>query len=131
MKSKMTVVVRVLLGLLLAFGGIAYLSGMVPPPPPETIPEKLRLFNQGLESSGYFMKLLKITETVCGLMLISGFFVPLALLILAPIVINIFFVHVFLAPETLVVAVLMGAAMIYLSFFAEPYASRIKPLFRK
>ena len=34
-----------------------------------------------------------------------------------------------LAPEGLPLAVIIGVLIIYLSFFAEPYASAIRPLF--
>lgn len=129
MKAKITIAVRVLMGLLFLFGGVVGLFELFPAPP--DLPERLQTFNAGLAASGYFMKLLKITEIVCALFLISGRFVPLALVILAPISINIFMVHAFIAPDGLPVASLIGAAMIYLSFFAEPYASRLKPLFKK
>ena len=95
------------------------------------MPEKLLAFNTGLMASGYFFPFLKATETLCGLALLSGFFVPLALVILAPITIHIFLVHTFLAPEGLPVASVIGLLMIYLSFFAKPYSERIKPLFRR
>jgi hypothetical protein len=50
--------------------------------------------------------------------------------VLAPISLNIFLVHAILAPEGLPLAVIIGALMIYLSFFAEPYAAVIRPVFR-
>lgn len=56
---------------------------------------------------------------------------PLALVILAPVVLNIFLVHAFMAPEGLILAVIIGLLMIYLSFFAAPYAPTIKSLFRR
>lgn len=123
------------LGLRIVFGFIFFASGIVGllnlVPPPDDLPEKLKVFNQGLMASGYFMPLLKITETVCGLLILSGFWVPLALIILAPIVLNIFFVHLFLAPQGLVLALILGGIQIYLSFFADPYSAAIKGLFKK
>ena len=83
MKSKFTLAARLLLGFVFAAGGIMYFAGMAKPP--EGLPEKLMTFNAGLEASGYFMTLLKVCETACGLALLSGFFVPLALVILAQI----------------------------------------------
>jgi uncharacterized membrane protein YphA (DoxX/SURF4 family) len=122
-------IARILLGLVFFGGGITGLLNLYPPPP--DLPERLQAFNNGLMASGYFFKLLKITETACGLALLSGFFVPLALVILAPISLNIFFVHAVLAPEGLPLAIIIGLLIIYLSFFAKPYSDRIKPLFRK
>lgn len=129
MKSKATLVVRLLLGLLFFAAGLAGLLNLVPAPP--DMPEKLMTFNAGLAATGYFFPFLKLTETVCGLLLLSGFFVPLALVILAPISIHIFLVHAMLEPSGVPLALIIGAMMIYLSFFAQPYSATIKQLFRK
>lgn len=129
MKAKLPLIARILLGLVIFLSGLAGLLNLVPPPP--DLPEKLVTFMTGLMASTYFFPLLKLTETVCGLMLLTGFFVPLALVVLAPVVLNIFLVHAFLQPSGLPLAVIIGLLMIYLSFFAEPYASTIKTLFKK
>jgi len=65
-------------------------------------------FFEGIEVTGYFFYLLKVTQILCGLALLSGRFVPLALVVLAPIVLDIFLVHAFLTREGLVVAVALG-----------------------
>lgn len=129
MKAKMPMVARILMGLLFLVFGIMGLFNLIPPP--KDLPERMQTFNNGLMAAQYFFPFLKATETVCGLLLLLNMFVPLALVVLAPIVLNIFFVHVFLAPEGLPIAIVIGLLMIYLSFFAEPYASRIKALFKK
>lgn len=128
MKAYIPVVARILLGFVFFAAGLAGLLNLVPIP--DNLPPDLVTFNQGLMASHYFMTLLKLTETVCGLLLLSGFFVPLALVILAPIVLNIFLVHSFLEPSGVPLAVLLGLLMIYLSFFAPPYAPRIRALFK-
>lgn len=128
MKSKITLIIRLLLGLLFFASGIVGLLNLVPVP--ENLPENLKIFNQGLAASVYFMPFLKGVEALCGLLLIINFFVPLALVVLAPIAINIFLVHAFMAPEGLILATIIGVFMIYLSFFAEPYKRAIQPLFR-
>ena len=128
MKARMPLVARMLLGLVFLFGSVAYFLDLVPPPP--DMPQRLKTFNEGLAASGYFFTLLKVTELVCGLMLLTGLFVPLALVVLAPISVNIFLVHAILAPEGVALAVAIGVLMIYLSFFAQPYAGVIRSLFR-
>lgn len=128
MKSKVTLVIRLLLGLLFFASGIVGLLNLVPPP--ADLPEALKTFNNGLMASVYFMPFLKAVEALCGLLLLINFFVPLALVVLAPIVIHIFLVHAFLAPEGLILAVVIGAFTLYLSFFAEPYKNVIKQLFK-
>lgn len=128
MKKKIQLVVRILLGGLFLFGGIAFFFTTPPPMPPGD----LSTYMAGLTASKYFFYLLKGTEIFCGLCLVSGFFVPLALVILAPISINIFFVHLMLmGPATLATPLLIGAALIYLSFFSPSYSPVIKKLFVK
>lgn len=129
MKAKLPLIARILLGFVMFASGLAGLLNLVPVPP--DLPEKLVTFTTGLMATTYFMPFLKLTETVCGLLLLSGFFVPLALVILAPIIIHIFLVHAFLQPEGLPIAIVLGLLTVYLAFFAQPYASTIKTLFKK
>lgn len=129
MKSKITLIARVLLGFVFFASGLAGLLKLAPPP--ADLPERLLTFNAGLEATGYFMVLLKLTETICGLAILAGQFVPLALVILAPVMLNIFLVHAFMAPSGLPLAIILGLLTIYLSFFAQPYSGTIKQLFRR
>jgi uncharacterized membrane protein YphA (DoxX/SURF4 family) len=129
MKAKLPLIARLLLGFVMFASGLMGLLNLVPVPP--DLPQPLVTFNTGLMASVYFMPLLKITETVCGALLLSGFFVPLALVILAPIMLNIFFVHLFLQPSGLPLALIVGLLTVYLSFFAQPYSTPIKALFKK
>ena len=94
------VIVRTLMGLLLIMSSITYfliVMGMFTMP---EIPDgPLKSFNEGLAASGYFMILLKVTELVCGFLLLIGRFVPLAMVIISPVIINIVLTHLFLAPS--------------------------------
>lgn len=121
----LTPVARLLTGAVFTFGGIAFF--FTTPPPLEGA---MADFMKGMMATGYFFYLLKGTEIVCGLMLLSGFFVPLALVVLAPIVLNIFMVHVFMDRSGLPMALVLGLFMIYLSFFSKEYSPRIKALFK-
>lgn len=120
-----TLVARVLLGLAFVGAGVAF---FLVEPPPQT--GAIDTFFKGLEASGYFLYLLKFTEIACGLALLSGFFVPLALVVLAPIVLNIFMVHAMLAPEGIVTALVIGVLEVYLAFFSKEYSPKIKALFK-
>ena len=74
------------------------------------IPEQLNVGNlliDGMKATGYLYTLLGITEVVAGLALLSNRFVPLTLLILTPIVVNIFAYHLFLAVAGLPIAILL------------------------
>ena len=85
----------------------------------------VKTFNEGLASSGYFFTLLKITEFVCSILLLTGRFVPLALVILSPIIVNILFVHLFLDRSGLPVGIFVVAANIFLAYC---YRDAFKPL---
>lgn len=116
------IVTRVLLGVLFAFSGAAFLFNLIPVP---ELTGKVKLFNEGLAASGYFMPFLKGTELICGLLLISGFYVRLAIIVLFPIAINILLFHAFLAPSGVIMGVVILAALIFLAY---NYRSTFLPL---
>lgn len=128
MKSKLVIIARILLGIVFFASGLVGLLNLVPTPP--DLPEALVKFNSGLAATGYFLPFLKLTEVICGLLLLANAFVPLSLVIIAPIVLNIFLVHAFLAPSGLPLAIILGLLTIYLSFFAQPYSYTIRSLFK-
>lgn len=120
-----TLIARLLLGFVFLGSGIAFF--FTTPPPLEGA---MADFFKGMAATGYFFYLLKGTEIVCGALLMSGFFVPLAMVALAPVILNIFLVHAFMAPEGLVLALVIGVLEIYLAFFSKEYSPAIKALFR-
>jgi len=92
---KSATVSRLLLGLIFFVFGLNGFLGFIPQPP---MPDAAAAFVGGLASSGYFFPLLKGTEVLAGIALLSNRYVPLALAVLAPISINIFLFHLVLAP---------------------------------
>lgn len=116
------IIVRTLMGLLFLFGSVVYFLNLFPVP---ELTGNMKTFNEGLAASGYFMTLLKATELVCGLMLITGRFVPLALVVLSPIIINILMVHIFLDRTGLPVAVFLVLANLFLAYC---YRDAFRPL---
>jgi putative oxidoreductase len=92
------------MGLLFTASAVAGMMGKVPPPEPAAA----QAFMGVLVSSG-LLYLVKVLELLCGLALLSGFFVRLALLVLAPIIVNIAFFHVALDPSGLIVGVVLIA----------------------
>jgi putative oxidoreductase len=129
MKNKLPLIARILLGFVFFASGLAGLLNLLPVPP--DLPPNMVAFNTGLAATTYFFPLLKLTETLCGLALLAGMWVPLALVVLAPIVLNIFLVHAFMAPSGLPLAIVCGLLTVYLAFFAQPYSSTVKQLFRR
>jgi hypothetical protein len=84
-------------------------------------------FVAGLGGSGYFFPLLKGTEVAAGLLLLANRFVPLALTLLAPVVVNILAFHLFLEPAGVSMAVLLVALEVVLAWFHRAaFASLLK-----
>ena len=101
------IIVRSLMGLLFLFASITFLFKLITPPPPTGA---MKTFSDGLEASVYLMPTAKVIELVCGLAFVSGRFVPLATVLIAPIIVNILGVHLFLGREGLPVAILLVLA---------------------
>ena len=132
MKSKsrsVATAVRILLGLILLVFGLNGFLGFIPQPP---IPEKAGAFAGALAATGYMFVLIKGVEVIGGAMLLSNRFVPLALAILAPNVVNIVLFHAVLAPSGLPVALVvlaleLAAAWSYRDAFASMLHVRTAP----
>ncbi len=120
------VIARVLLGLIFFVFGLNGFLNFIPPPPPEALPPKLVAFSQAMMDSGYLMSLVKGTEVVVGLLLLLNRFVPLALVVLAPVTVNIVAVHLLLAPSGLVMALVVLALNLYLAWV---HRAALRPLF--
>ncbi|MDX1957486.1 MAG: DoxX family protein [Leptospiraceae bacterium] len=101
---------RILLGLIYTVFGLNFFFHFLPQPP---LNEKAVSFIMALVNSGYAMNLVKVVEVSSGLLLLSGFYSPLALVLSAPITINIFLFHAFLAPEN--GGMIMPTVMVILS----------------
>ena len=86
------IIVRTLMGLLFIFASVVVLFNLVQPPPLSD-GSVMKKFNEGLMSVGYFFPLLKITELLCGIAFVVGRFVPLATIVISPIIINIAAYH--------------------------------------
>ncbi len=112
-RAALPSIVRTLLGLFfLVFGLNGFLQFLPAPPLPEPA---TRLFGAFIES-GYLFQFIKGTEVVVALLLLSNRFVPLALTVLAPIVLNIVAFHIFLTPFNPVMAAWLIGSMLYLAY---------------
>lgn len=123
--KHLTLAARLLLGFVFFGSGLAFFF-TTPPPMEGPIAD----FFRGMMATQYFFYLLKGTEITCGILLMTGTFVPLALVILAPIILNIFLVHAFMMPDGLPLAIVIGVLETYLAFFSSEYSPTVKTLFR-
>ena len=125
------VIARVLLGLaFLVFGLNGFLNFI--PPPPTGIPQGAMDFGGAMMKTGYFLQLIKGTEVLVALLLLLNRFVPLALTVLAPILVNIIAFHAFLAPSGIGMPIVLLALELYLAWtyrqvFRPMLASRVSP----
>ena len=120
--SKLTTAARLLLGAVFTVFGLNGFLHFIPVPHPEG---NALAFMGGLAASGYFFPLLKATEIITGVLLLSGRLVPLALTVLAPIVLNIVLYHALLAPAGLALPVLVLALELYLAW---SYRDAFRPM---
>lgn len=118
------IIVRSLMGLLFLFSSITFLFKLFTPPPLEG---PIKTFNEGLVASVYLLPLAKSIELICGIAFLSGRFVPLATVLIAPIIVNILLIHVFLVPSGLPLAIALVLAN---GFLAYVHRDRFKPLLK-
>jgi len=122
------IIVRTLLGLLFVFASVTfflmYYFKLFPMP---EMQGTVKTFNEGLGSVGYFFPMLKILELLCGIALLVGRYVPLALVVLAPIVVNIFMFHALIDPTGIPVAIFVLLAELFLAYY---YRAAFRPLFQ-
>ncbi|HEU4643885.1 MAG TPA: hypothetical protein VFS44_15655 [Gemmatimonadaceae bacterium] len=107
-------IARVLVGLIFTVMGLNGFFYFLPQP--ATMPEAATAFFGGLARSGYMLPLLSGTEVLVGVLFLSNRFVPLALVIIAPVVVNIICVHLFVFPTGYPLAALTAALVVYLGW---------------
>jgi putative oxidoreductase len=105
---------RTVLGLIYFVFGLNFFFQFLPVPPSS---EEMQKLTGAIYMSGYLFQFIKITEIVGGLMLLTNLFTPLALVILAPITLNIVAMHAFLDPSGLVMGLLLTVLHVALGAF--------------
>jgi hypothetical protein len=107
---------RVLLGLVFFTFGLDGFLHFVPQPDPSTLPPGCVALAGAFMASGYLFPLIKGTEVVVGALLLAYRFVPLALVLLAPVLVNIVLFHAFLAPSGIGLAIVLVALQLFLAW---------------
>jgi uncharacterized membrane protein YphA (DoxX/SURF4 family) len=105
-------VARILLGLALVVFGLNSFLNFIPQPT-TPMPEAVTAFVGALMKSGYMMPLIGITQLIVGVLLLVNRFVPLALALLAPFIVNNIAFHVFLEPSGLIMAIVFLVFKLY------------------
>ena len=125
-------IARVLQGIIFLGSGVFGMLmalGIVPmQAPKEPLSEAAAAFTGGLFKSGYVFHLIKATEIVSGALLLANRFVPLALILLAPIVVNIFLVHLLLIHSGLPIGIVVLVLEVYLAWaYRDSYRALFLP----
>lgn len=115
---------RILLGLIFAIFGLNGFLQFIPMPPPQGPAAE---FLGGLAATGYFFPMMATTQLLVGLALLANRFTALALVVLAPITINIVAFHG-IAPEGLPLALLIVVLHVGLAWhFRSTFSPLLKP----
>jgi len=113
---------RILLGLIFFVFGLNGFFHFLPQPP---MPEGPRAFFGALMKTGYMIPLLFTTQTVVGALLLLNRFVPLALALIAPVIVNIILFHAFLAPSGFPIPAVVLVLELYLAW---SYRGAFRPM---
>ena len=123
--KTITIILRTLLGLIfLVFGLNGFLHFL---PMPQQPPAAGAFFG-ALAATTYMVPLIMGTQVIAGTLLLAGVFVPLALVMLSPPIVNIMAYHLFLDTSGLplaavVTALEIGLAWLYRHAFASLFVS--------
>lgn len=104
---------RVILGSIFVVFGLNGFFHFIPTPEAS---EPMTAFMTALGETGYFMIVVKLVEVASGLMILTGRFLPLGLILLAPVSVNILLVHVFLDQTGLPMAVVIIVLQLFLAW---------------
>ena len=118
-------VARLFLGLVFTVFGFNFFLHFLPTPP---LPGgRVATFFAGVMATGYLMQLVHAVKIAAGILLLTNRFVPLALTLLAPIVVNILGFHAFVAGAGLGIPIAILVAGLYL---ARTHRAAFAPMLR-
>lgn len=116
MAKKIQMAARIILALIyFVFGlmGLSIALGLMKMPE-QPMPQAAQTFMTGIMATGYFFPVLKVTEVFFGFLLFFKRTAPLALVVLAPVTLQIILFHMFLTPVAgeLILPLVMGVSQI-------------------
>ncbi|GIV57353.1 MAG: hypothetical protein KatS3mg042_0266 [Rhodothermaceae bacterium] len=117
MNPKAITAARYVLGLMLVVFGLNGFLQFLPMPTP---PEAAGRFLGAMIETGYLLPLVKLVELTVGVLLLANRFVPLALVLLAPVSVNIIAFHLFLDPAGIAAGAVVFVLNVFLLFAYKP-----------
>jgi hypothetical protein len=103
--KTMTAIARYLAGLIFLVFGLNGFLHFIPFPPPSGVAGQF----MGALFASHYLTLIFGVQVIAGALLLANRFVPLALAILAPVIVNILAFHVLMAPSGLPLALFVAA----------------------
>lgn len=122
--GRLKLIAQVALGLIFVVFGLNGFFHFIPVP---SMPDRAQDFLGALVNSGYLMRIVKLIEIGAGVLLLLGLWVPLALACLAPVILNIFLFHSFLAPAGMPLAIAIAGLEAFLMWC---HREQFKPLLK-
>lgn len=124
MKHRLTTLVRVLFGVFFLVMGLNYFFHFMALP---AMTMEGTNFFTALANTRYILPFNAGLQIVAGLMLALNLFAPLALILLAPLIVHIAFFHIFLDPGLIGLAVILVIVELFLAFmYWDNYAHLFK-----
>ena len=114
MKHRIYTVIRYLFGAAMTFFGISNLFQLLPP---HQFPGEAGRLMLAFTDSGYILQAVGLTQLLLGIALLLNRFIPLALLLFAPVALNVLLFHLFLD----VSGILMAMPVIGITVFLFVY----------
>jgi len=114
MNSKVTMALRIVLGLILIIFGANKFAHFMPMP---ELPEAAGEFMGALNKTGYMFPLIGAIEVITGLLLIFKKWVPFALILFAPIAVNILMYHIKLDMGNIAPGLIVSVLTVVLIYF--------------
>ncbi len=108
-------IARVLMGLIFFVCGLNGFLNFIPPPP-TPLPAGAIAFSGAMLKTGYLFQLVAATQVIVGALLLVNRLVPLALALIAPVIVNIIAFHIFLAPSGIAPGIVAAALEVYLAW---------------
>ena len=119
-RNHLPATARVLLGVVMLLTGLNKIFWFAPMP---HMSPALTAFMGALKGTGYFLPFIGIVEATGGALLLVNRFVPLAITILAPVLVNILGVHTFLDVRGFPLALILDV------YLAWVYRDAFRPMF--
>ena len=125
MNQKVTKIIRILLGsMLVIFGANKFINFM---PAPENMSEAAAGFMKAIMDTGYLFKFIGLVEIISGILLLTNKWTPFALLIIAPVILNIIMFHLVLDVANIIPGAIIFIMLVFLFCMNR---NKFSPLFK-